>query len=256
MDYLESGPAFDFEIAVDLVTIAAAFTVAWLASHVNAKRVYFLLGYIALAGWLIQQFDSMENLLTVMLAVEATLLHVVARLWTDEPLSVAAHVSYVLMGGWMLNRLGLPRSGDNIMVNNLALSDLAVMATATAVGVWLRKNGARFVYFLAVHIAFLMWLLRELSSLTDGQGYVTIAWGIYAIALLIIGLRKNIHRLRLVALGTLFVLVAKLFLVDLARLETIWRVLLFFGFGGAFLALSYYFQSLWKAAPEETQRRD
>jgi uncharacterized membrane protein len=43
--------------------------------------------------------------------------------------------------------------------------------------------------------------------------------------------------------------VAKLFLVDLAKLQAIWRVLLFMGFGAAFLALSYYFPSLWKAKP-------
>jgi len=46
------------------------------------------------------------------------------------------------------------------------------------------------------------------------------------------------------------VLVAKMFMVDLAELETIWRVLLFIGFGGAFLALSYYFRALWKGKTE------
>ncbi|MCP4686035.1 MAG: DUF2339 domain-containing protein [bacterium] len=107
------------------------------------------------------------------------------------------------------------------------------------------------IYLLAAHAALLLWLLRELSSLTDGQGFVTIAWGVYAIALLVFGLRKNLHQVRLAALGTLFLVVGKLFLVDLAKLETIWRVLLFFGFGGVFMFLSYYFQSLWKAAPEE-----
>ena len=47
-------------------------------------------------------------------------------------------------------------------------------------------------------------------------------------------------------MGTLLVLVGKLFLVDLARLEAIWRILLFLGFGGLFLVLSYYFQARWK----------
>ena len=41
-------------------------------------------------------------------------------------------------------------------------------------------------------------------------------------------------------------LVGKLFLVDLARLEAIWRILFFLGFGGLFLVLSYYFQARWK----------
>jgi len=41
-------------------------------------------------------------------------------------------------------------------------------------------------------------------------------------------------------------MVAKLFIVDLSELETIWRVLLFMGFGAIFLLLSYYFPKLWR----------
>jgi uncharacterized membrane protein len=51
-------------------------------------------------------------------------------------------------------------------------------------------------------------------------------------------------------MGTLLLVVGKLFLVDLSELETIWRVLLFLGFGGLFLLLSYYFRALWKSNPE------
>jgi uncharacterized membrane protein len=45
----------------------------------------------------------------------------------------------------------------------------------------------------------------------------------------------------------LLVVVGKLFLLDLTKLEAIWRVLLFLGFGGVFLILSYYFRALWKS---------
>jgi uncharacterized membrane protein len=47
-------------------------------------------------------------------------------------------------------------------------------------------------------------------------------------------------------MGTLLLVVGKLFVVDLAELETVWRILLFMGFGGIFLVLSYNFQHLWK----------
>ena len=45
----------------------------------------------------------------------------------------------------------------------------------------------------------------------------------------------------------------KLFLVDLAVLAPVWRIMLFMGFGGLFLVLSYYFQDLWvdRATPED-----
>jgi uncharacterized membrane protein len=47
-------------------------------------------------------------------------------------------------------------------------------------------------------------------------------------------------------LVTLFVVVGKLFLVDLAWVGAVWRILLFLGFGVVFLLLSYYLQSLWR----------
>src|SRR5215218_6445404 len=40
------------------------------------------------------------------------------------------------------------------------------------------------------------------------------------------------------------------FLVDLIDVEAIWRVLLFLGFGGLFLALSYYLRFLGHPKPE------
>ncbi|MBD0356403.1 MAG: DUF2339 domain-containing protein, partial [Rubrobacter sp.] len=47
-----------------------------------------------------------------------------------------------------------------------------------------------------------------------------------------------------------FLVVGKLFLVDLIGVEGIWRVLLFLGFGGLFLALSHFLRSLWHPKPE------
>ena len=41
-------------------------------------------------------------------------------------------------------------------------------------------------------------------------------------------------------LGTLGLVAAKLLLVDMAELEAVWRILLFLGFGGGFLLLSYF----------------
>ena len=57
-------------------------------------------------------------------------------------------------------------------------------------------------------------------------------------------------------MGTLLIVVGKLFLVDLVELETIWRILLFLGFGGLFLILSYYFRVLWKSSYEPSKLSD
>lgn len=51
------------------------------------------------------------------------------------------------------------------------------------------------------------------------------------------------------AIAALFLVVAKLFLVDLA-VDQVWRILLFLGFGGLFLVVSYYLQRLFKQPPK------
>ena len=99
---------------------------------------------------------------------------------------------------------------------------------------------------MAAHITLLLWFLREMSPLTNGQGLVSISWGIYTVVLFVIGLRQDIKVVTKTAMATLLVLIGKLFLVDLANLETLWRILLFLGFGGVLLLLSYFFKALWK----------
>ena len=44
---------------------------------------------------------------------------------------------------------------------------------------------------------------------------------------------------RVLGIGTLVLVVVKLFFVDLARVDPLWRVMLFLGFGGLFLVLGY-----------------
>ena len=103
---------------------------------------------------------------------------------------------------------------------------------------------------MTAHITLLLWLLRELSPLTNGQGLVSVSWGIYIVVLFVIGLRKDVKVVTKTAMATLLILIGKLFLFDLAELATLWRVLLFMGFGAVLLFLSYFFQSLWKTKKE------
>ena len=138
-----------------------------------------------------------------------------------------------------------------LLINDQTLADLAVLASAVTLTLSLRSwnffsTRTAAAYLLLSHLALLGWLLRELSPLNNGQAWVTSAWGGYAIVLLILGLRLNLDPPRTTALATLLLVVGKLFLVDLARLEAIWRILLFLCFGGTFLVLSYYFRALWK----------
>ncbi len=62
---------------------------------------------------------------------------------------------------------------------------------------------------------------------------------------LIPGLRFVHARLVRGALAILLLVVGKLFLVDLAKVDAVWRVPLFPSFGRLIITLSYYLRSLW-----------
>jgi hypothetical protein len=203
----------------DLWVMAVAVALSQLLRSIVERRVYLIFAAAALALFFIRELDG--NVLFLTLQIEIT-------------------------GFWLLRRLFSDQTGDIVVFNATAIADLTFIAAGTALCRIFPTSREKLIYMATAHIALLLWFLRELHGLPDGQGYVTIAWGVYAVALLLLGLRLNYHHLRLAALGTLLLVVGKLFLVDLAKLETIWRVLLFICFGGVFLALSYWFQSLWK----------
>lgn len=188
------------------------------------------------------------KVLFLTLAAEATALHLVSRRLDDRITEICGHVLFLIVAVWLAVNLidsSLKPEGT-VIFNTQALTDLAVIAAVLGVSFVLGVETDR-LYRVVAHLALLGWFLRELSVLTNGQAYVTIAWGVYALALLVSGLRLNLDLLRNVGLGTLFLVVGKLFLVDLASLEAIWRILLFLCFGGVFLVISYYFRALWKA---------
>ena len=89
-------------------------------------------------------------------------------------------------------------------------------------------------------IAELQQLWRELSALPGGDAIVTTAWGAYGLGLLAASATT-----RKVGLWTLLAAVAKLFLVDLDRVDPFIRILLFLGFGALFLGISYYYRDRW-----------
>lgn len=188
------------------------------------------------------------------LAAEATALHFVSRRLSDRVVAFQAHALSLIVGGWLAYRI-LPGpvdavfgygTADTTVLNPLAFVDLAVIGLLVASSTVLERNSWRVAYRMLGHVAVLGIILRELSSLPNGDAYVTIAWGAYAAALLILGLRLDRDGLARLGLATLLLTAGKLFLVDLASVEAVWRILLFLGFGTLFLTLGYYLQALWR----------
>jgi len=237
---------------IALAGAAIYLVAALILSRFSESRIFSathaFVSIVLLTTSLSLLFDG--DALRFALATEAAALHVIAIRNSFKGAAISAHLLFASLALWMLPRLFFGDAKGAALINAQSLADLWTIAVGFLVSFQFPPGDARKIYRFLVHVAILGWLLRELSIFQHGQGIVTIAWGVYAVILLITGLRMNSTQLRNVAMATLLVVVGKLFLVDLAELETIWRVLLFLGFGGLFLFLSYYFQALWKTNKE------
>ena len=189
------------------------------------------------------------NALFLAIIGEATVLHFVARRLRDRGTGIGAHILFAMGAVALAIRMVPPEAAGSPVFDAPGLTNLAVIAAALVASFALRTEEERLAYRVVAHVAVLGWVFREMSGLEAGQAYTSIIWGTYAIGLLVAGLRRDLQDLSVAGLGTLALVVAKLLLVDLAELEALWRILVFLGFGGVFLIISYYFQSLWKTRP-------
>jgi uncharacterized membrane protein len=203
------------------------------AAHLLAFAVLLPLGTIAaLSGeWLY-----------LALVFQAACLHLLSRRQRLVATEVVAHAIFLSGAVWFAVRMDVA----GIAGTWRAATDALVIALAAAASTQLAAGRDVRVYRFAVHVALLAWLWRELSILPGGAAYVSAAWAAYGLALLVTGLRLRSDVVQKTALATLVLLVAKLFVVDLAALEALWRILLFLGVGGVFLLISYLLQGLWQ----------
>jgi len=245
-DSAETPAFFNEQVLVALWVIACGAATAFVCRQIISRRIYLIAAIIALGMLFNREFSG--DLLFFMLTVETAGFYLLARKLGGDTLDAVSHNAWAGMAIYLAIRFTEARTADIAFYNLEAAVNLLPILLAVVTSFWRANATEKRIYRLAVHLALLAWLARELVPLENGQGFVSIAWGIYGALLLIAGLRKNLRLVRLVGLGTLMLVVAKLFMVDLARLETIWRVLLFVGFGGALLALSYYFPNMWKKA--------
>ncbi|MFZ2640087.1 MAG: DUF2339 domain-containing protein [Verrucomicrobiia bacterium] len=70
----------------------------------------------------------------------------------------------------------------------------------------------------------------------------SVAWGLYALVLLMIGMWRQIKPLRFISLGFMLLTIGKVFLYDLSSLTGLHRILSFFGLAVALIAVSLLYQ--------------
>ena len=225
-----------------LIFSLIAFFLWWLKRPHEVVALHALVGTIFLTIALFYLLDKHQLFLAY--GLEATALHYLSNRTREPAVSFAASWLFVGIGFWLVVRLVEGIHGDPIF-NLQALTDLAVMSLAVYSSTRIDIKDVSKLYILVSYLALLAWFLRELGGLPDGNGLVSITWGLTGSILLWLGLRKSLLDIFKAGFATLVLVAIKLLIVDLANLNVIWRILVFMGFGGAFLFLSYWVKDLW-----------
>ena len=212
--------------------------------HIVSTAVIFTLALVLLLD---------GRILLVVLVLEAMALRIVVNKQELASFSWSSHLLFII--GWILlfNYLSNPNSADPALINIPALSELLViMITGLLAPIYLDNKNEQFLYRLIAHLGVLAWLAKELWMVEHSQIWISVAWGIYSIAVLIAGFRIGSNVIRTAGMATILVVVAKLFFVDLSQTSALLRIPLFMGFGAIFLAIGYYLQKQWTAGGEDS----
>lgn len=188
--------------------------------------------------------------LLVAWGVEVLMLHWAARQLEAPVLRWTGHAFAVLLAAVWAEQVETVQRGVLPVVHAAGLSELAVLGLLLGASALLASPAVRRLYQGAALAGWLAWSWQELAVLANGDAYTSAVWGVAALALLVAAARRNTTALQVAGFATLALFVGKLFLVDLARLSAVWRILLFLGFGAVFLALSYALSGWWQRSDE------
>jgi len=226
------------------------------------------------------QFD--RQWVTVLLAVEAVSLLYVGLVANERLVRLgaalvfaAAFVHWIAVEAHDTNDAIIEGGQFNLLFNQRAFG-CAVMTGVLVLASWLLRHYreespqeeervAAIVCVLAAHVLALLGLSLEAysfyqvrirfmesydteqiglrSNLEFGRQLVlSIIWGVYATFLMVWGIWRSRREQRWLALGLLLLTIAKVFLIDLASLERIYRIASFLALGVILLLVSYLYQ--------------
>jgi hypothetical protein len=245
-----------------LTAVAAAVFAIWQAGVALAIRrdarehaLHFgALGFTLAAAAIALQFDGpavtigwgAESLAVVALGARAR------RGW----LRTTGFVLFAVAFGRAVSLLTAePIVGQTVLFNPRAACALFLAAVAYVIA-WLHRSGEanasaaiRATFVLLAQALTLLWLTSEIRTywLTSEETLtrelmLSVTWAAYATALIVIGLRRRFAPLRIFALVVLAITIAKVFTVDLAQLQRVYRVASMLGLGIMLLLTSYLYQ--------------
>lgn len=239
---VELGALYGAEIeTLGVLFVGAALLYAALAYLLSATRpaldVAAEVASISLAIGIALVLNDYRVMLP--LAVLAAGMHMAHDRWKLGGVSALAHLVFGVLAILLVAHQDLAERARVSPFGVLELAALAAIVLAVSSSFAMQRETAKRVYWIGAHVAFMIWLVTQFTPMEYGQELISLSWGIYGIILLLAALRIHMKGMQLAGLITLGVVAAKLLLVDMAQVGVIWRILLFMGFGAAFLGLSY-----------------
>jgi uncharacterized membrane protein len=232
-----------------------------LVATLEAGAVTFAAFFVALEirhgcndGALVASFDFDEVALHLLtLAMQAVTYLYLARRTARPMLNLAAKVmgaiALAVAVGLLLFNPAL--TGARVSVISLLEAYLVPAALAVAAQRLLTSRRPRSVLAIYALVAGFTWITLQIrqsfhpthmsvifGSIDDAELWAwSGGWLAYGIALMVLGIRTEQRPLRLGALGVVALVCLKVFLVDMADLTGLWRVLSFLGLGLALIGL-------------------
>ncbi|MGZ0708076.1 DUF2339 domain-containing protein [Coraliomargarita sp. W4R53] len=225
-----------------------------------------LLGFVATYQWVDQSYLSsewqsvtVEGCLTALLAVIAVCLRSAARKWEG------LHVGSALIAGLVGLRIAMLHLGDagaageSFFVNALLLQ-FGVPFVAVSALAWLSgpcgDERLRRIYQVAAMLLGFVWasfLVQDYyggSQLLGGNNSsaeiytYSVVWLLLAVIYQAVGLWRSQPAIHVGSLILLLVTIGKVFLVDAAALEGLFRVLSFLGLGLSLLGIGFFYNKV------------
>lgn len=248
---LPGGHAFEISAAIDAIGFAAiaiwlqphratdapsgSFTWRGVTYRVDAMSAAFCGFVIALTA------ASMATVEAPWMFAAAAIIAAFALLGTKEAevelLVPLAHVMFAALALAFL--FATERFISLGAFDTYAVAFMIVTAVASVVAYGLDRRDERVVYLIGIYFVTHVLMATELADIAAAPWLASVGYGVVGSALLIWGLSRKHLAVQRAGMISLALLVARLFLFDLAQVDVGVRIVLFVGVGFAFLGLSY-----------------
>lgn len=148
-----------------------------------------------------------------------------------------------LMFGWQLYMIFFDLIGG-LLGKDLepftVFATVVGIAAALYVSQFMEDSQIRRKYEAASFVTFMLLVQNALEDIPGGGALTSLIWGISGVGLFVHGVRAKDAEYQNIGKVTILLVVIKMFLIDLATLEAIWKILAFLSVGGAFLVGAYW----------------